>query len=109
MTYIGFEAMYIAPKVETMRMRLVPTDGEPVPLAAKYLGKDPEDPGRHVFGGEAHVAALGGRSFHAVAATADGAGGFAAPPLDERYEFPLLDPTSADTVEPFLGAGRGLV
>ncbi|HEX6701057.1 MAG TPA: hypothetical protein VF101_10040 [Gaiellaceae bacterium] len=111
MTYVGFEATYIAPKVGKLEMELersgnVEENAEQVLLRCAYLGKTPDSPGEHAFSGTIPASELADSEFSAVRVTAAaGTGFFDAGPFDERFTFPPIAAAGADDFELLLVYG----
>lgn len=103
MTYAGFEALFVAPKVESLVIELVRREGEVtmerVPLQSGYLGSVPEAPGEHAFAGRIEASIVAGREFDGVRVTASGGGGLAAGPFDETFDVLPIELSGADLLE----------
>jgi hypothetical protein len=104
LTDVGFEVMYIAPKVGTLEMRLERRDdadqvADAVDLSPSYLGRLIDDPGEHGFCAELVATGLGRREFNALTVNAPGGTGLAAGPLNRTFEILAFEPSGAARIE----------
>jgi len=104
MTPIGFESIWVSPKVGNLEIHLQRTDvegnlDESVPLVAGYLGRAPNEDSEFVFGGSIGAASIAGRAFDRVRVSAPSGEGLGAMPFDETFSIPPVDAVGAHTLE----------
>jgi hypothetical protein len=101
-TPYGFGAIFIGPKIDSLRMSLRSVDEASIPIETHYIGNDPDDDRVHAFGGRADVRELAGRAWDGLDVTAAGGEGLAAGPFDESFPILPIEVEGVTAVEPIV-------